>query len=131
MTDKKTGTPVEKAQEKPKDQTQPVEKAQEKKPEPKPEEKTDNTVNVAKYEEFIGLKFLSIQGGELQPDTVKRLNTLEKELKTMEGRKPIRTVNAAIGNELVKLVQDIPVPEKVEQIIKDGGEKAYTYYFGE
>ncbi len=141
---KNQGTPVEQTQENPKEQPQnqeakqPVkETPQGKQPEGEPMDinplearpKGKNNVDVVLYEKYVGLKFLELSGAKLNPETDKELNKLEKELKAMAGRKPIRTVNAAIGNELVKLVKDIPVPEKIEEIIVDAGHA--EYYFGE
>jgi len=85
-------------------------------------------VDPSAYERYVSLKFIEISGAKLTPEVQKELIELEAELKKCSGKKPVRTVNAAIDNEIVKLVEGIPVPEFIETLIKEKGCSAY--YFG-
>ena len=86
--------------------------------------------NVVKstYDKFTNLYFIRASGAKLTDAALKELNELEAELKLCEGVKPIRTVRAAINNEQALLVEGIPVPKEIEQLIKDKGVE--KYYFG-
>ena len=86
-----------------------------------------NNVNEAEYSKFIGLKFLESGGNILKKETTDEMNELEKKLKTYNGPIPLETVNAAIGNENVKLVKGVPVPGSIEKIVVDA--KSAKYYF--
>lgn len=82
----------------------------------------------AKYNTYTSLKFMELSGAKLTIESKKELLQIEKELKACTGKKPVRTVNAAIGNEIVKLVEGIPVPASIEKIIEES--KSDLYYFG-
>jgi hypothetical protein len=71
---------------------------------------------------------MELSGAKLTIESKKELLQIEKELKACTGKKPVRTVNAAIGNEIVKLVEGIPVPASIEKIIEES--KSDLYYFG-
>ena len=85
-------------------------------------------VNPVTYNRFTDLKFLQISGAPLTKIQKEELADLEKELKACIGKKPVRTVRAAIQNEQALLVTGIPVPASIETLI---GEKHSLYYFGE
>ena len=80
------------------------------------------------YDKFTSLKFLELSGAKLTEPAQKELAALEAEVKACKGRKPIRTVRAAINQEILLLVEGIPITAAMEQIIKAKGVE--KYYFG-
>ena len=96
-------------------------------PEQNPEETVQETqkekkpkklpVDPGKYSRYTALKFVELSGTKLKEESQKELNALEKELKTCSGVIPVRTQRAAIGNEQVLLVEGVPVPEKIANLI--------------
>jgi hypothetical protein len=87
-----------------------------------------NSVDAAKYDKFCALKFLQLGGAKLKDEQLKELADLEAELKACSGAVPVRTVRAAIKNEICLMVEDIPVTEAIEKIVTDAD--ATLYYFG-
>lgn len=83
----------------------------------KPEAKAKKPVDLGTYNKYISLKFLDLSGAKLKDQAKDELQKLEKSLLNCSGKKAKLTVNAAIGNEIVKLVKDIPIPKEIEKII--------------
>ncbi|KKU30852.1 MAG: hypothetical protein UX45_C0033G0001 [Candidatus Uhrbacteria bacterium GW2011_GWF2_46_218] len=98
---------------------------------PKPAQKAKQLeklpVENVKYDRYTGLKFLELSETKLTEAQIKELAELEVELKAASGFVPVRTVRAAINNEQVLLVQGIPVPAAVSNLVP---EKNFLYYFG-
>lgn len=115
-----------KTQEQPKveaqKQTQEQPKALEKEKQPRKEK-----VNQLKYDQYTNLKFLALSGAKLTVEKQKELATLESELKSCSGKVATITVRAAIANEICLMVENIPVPESIEKIVKAA--KQEEYYF--
>lgn len=95
----------------------------------KKEKSEQVTVDEGEYNEYTQLKFISFSGTKFTEETKKRLDELEAKIKSCSGKRPIITVRAAIKNEQVLLVQGMPIPEKVYEIIKNAD--ATKYYLGE
>lgn len=95
--------------------------------------KPENNVDAGKYAQYCSIKFLelSFKGTEqqLKKEDKDKMLALESELKQCNGKKPIRTITAAIDNEIVKLVEGVPVPKNIEEIVLKC--KSPEYYFGE
>jgi hypothetical protein len=72
----------------------------------------------AKYDQFISLKFLELSGAKLTEEKSKANAVLEAELMQCSGVKPIKTMTAAIGNEIVRMIAGLPLPEHYEEIIR-------------
>ena len=109
----------------------PEAKAPEAKPVQNPpavKQKSPADVDPVKYDRYTKLKLLDLSGTKLTDEVKKELSDLEKELKACSGKKPIRTVTAAIGNERTVLIEGIPVTKEIEKFVKDV--KATEYYFG-
>ncbi len=109
---------------------QEVQEVQQPKAKKQPKAET-KPVDLANYNKFTDLKFLELSGAKLKDEQKKELTELEKELKSCTGKVPVRSVRAAIKNEIALLVEGIPVPEEIEKLIVGAGEKAVLYYFGE
>jgi hypothetical protein len=92
---------------------------------PKKKQPSKKAVDQAKYDKFTNLKFTAISGTKLSEEIKKEMAELEAELKGCLGKIPIRTVRAAIKNEQILLVEGIPVPENIENIVVNS-----VYYFG-
>jgi hypothetical protein len=87
-----------------------------------------NPVDAAKYDKFTGIKFLQLGGAKLKDEQLKELADLETELKSCSGAVPVRTVRAAIRNEICLMVEGVPVTEAIEKIVVDAD--STLYYFG-
>ena len=85
-------------------------------------------VDKSKYDQYINLKFLEIVGGQLTKESREELVNLETELKKCTGSIPVKTVTAAIGNEIIRMVAGVPLPEEYATIIK--GCKKPEHYLG-
>lgn len=94
----------------------------------KAEEKAKNKVDEELYREFTDLKFIKLDGGELKEEYEKKFIELEKRIKACEGKKPIRTMTAAFGSRLIRLISGIPVTDEIYEFIKAQGHE--EYYFG-
>ena len=102
--------------------------------EKKPEQKQQQTekkqeqkkVDLKVYADFVSLKFLKLGGSKLKLEAEDRLKELEKEVKSCSGAKAKKSVTAHIGNEIIKLVEDCPIPEEYLKIIKEN--KAEKHY---
>ena len=77
----------------------------------------ENNVNKAIYDKYVGLKFVALSGTKLKDETKSELAELEKQVSEMIGTKALKTVRAAIQNEQVLLVKDMPIPAEYLQII--------------
>ena len=116
-------------------QKQPQSSGQEQPKQPKKEKKelaivdAGEKVDEGEYNEYTSLKFLELSGTKLKDETTARIKELEAKLKACAGKRPVRTVRAAIKNEQVLLVEGVPVPDSILQIIVNAN--ATKYYLGE
>lgn len=115
--------------QKPKQKTQAKPAAEETKPQGNEKSTLLNPVDKAKYDKYIGFKFTELSGAKLKNEAIKEMNDLEAELKQCSGVIPIRTVTAAIDNEVVKMAEGVPLPECYAEIINKS--KKPEYYLGE
>lgn len=110
--------------ETPEQVTQPQEKqVLEAKEQKQPKEKP---VDPSKYNRFVDLKFIKLEGGQLREDYEKELTELEKELKACSGKKAAKNRTASIGMNVIKFVEGIPVPKSVFDLVP---EKDRGFYF--
>jgi hypothetical protein len=89
----------------------------------------EKPVDKATYDRYINIKFSELSGVKLTDKIKAELKELEETLKACTGKKPVRTVNAAIANETVKMVEGVPVPEFISKLVIEKGHS--KYYFGE
>ena len=94
------------------------------------QEVTENPVNLQKYERYTSLKFLHLSEAKMKDVDIAEMNDLETELKACSGSVPVRTVRAAIKNEICLMVKDVPVPKEIETIVLEAGDNSKLYYFG-
>jgi len=91
---------------------------------------TREPVNLQKYERYTSLKFLQVSEAKMKDADIAEMNDLETELKACDGSVPVRTVRAAIKNEICLMVKDVPVPKEIEIIVLEAGDNSKLYYFG-
>ena len=94
----------------------------------KKQAKKANPVDLNTYNRYMELKFLESAGVKLKEEIKQEIIKLEKEIKNCSGKKSIRTRTAAIDNEIVKLIEGIPVPLEVQEIIEKSDKP--EFYFG-
>ena len=94
------------------------------KPKQKPKSKP---VNEVLYNEYVELKMITLAGGKLKEISLKRIDELEKELKSCSGSRAKMSVRACIGSEICKMIEGIPVPKSIEEAVKAKGRE--DYYF--
>jgi hypothetical protein len=90
------------------------------------------------YDRYTALKFLEIalidssneDPSKIKlPDHVKKeLTDLEAEIMKCDGVKPIKTMTAAIGHEVIKMVKGVPMPKEYSDIIQNSAKP--DYYLG-
>lgn len=71
------------------------------------------------YGRYATLKFIEFDGGKLKEAIKKELTELEKTIMKSDNPKAKKTVPAAIGTHILKLVEGVPVPDAYIEIIKD------------
>jgi len=96
-------------------------------PVPKQPVKEKQAVEQGKYDRYTSLKFLELSGVKLKDANKNELLDLETEIKKCSGKVPNKTVRAAINNEIALLVEGVPVPKSIENLIKNKG--VSSYYF--
>ena len=74
-----------------------------------------------KYEEYVKLKFIVFDGGKLKEQHLEKLKKLESEIKEYKGKIAKKTVTAAIGTFVLKMVERMPIPPSYAKILKDNG----------
>lgn len=82
-------------------------------------------VNIEKYNRFMELQFLVYEGAILKPAALEELASLDAEIKSSTGRIARKTVNAAIGSNLYKMIAGYPVPESYVQVFRSAGHEDY------
>jgi hypothetical protein len=103
-----------------------VEQAPEVQELPKGKQPKGKPVDLVTYKKYTDLKFIALSGAKLTDAAKKELAELEKEVKACSGKVAKRTVRAAIMNEQVLLVEGMPMPAEVLEII--GKCKTPNYY---
>jgi hypothetical protein len=104
-------------------QTQESQQAQQQKKEEKRQ-----PVDIATYNKYIDLKFLELSGEKLKDEAKKEMLQLEADLKKCKGDVPKKTVTAAINNEVIRMVQGVPLPYALAEILKGKKCKNTSYY---
>jgi len=103
------------------------EQSQEQVQEVQKQDKKKKPVDPAKYEQYVSLKFLVLDGAQLKDVAQKELEQLEKEILSCTGKMPNKTVTASFGSRYIKLVKDVPVPQEIYDFISESG-KAKHYF---
>jgi hypothetical protein len=100
---------------------------QEAKPEAKPkaQKAAKKPVDKSVYDKYTDLKFCELSGVKLTEDVKKELTALEIEVKSYDGVKAKVTQRAAINNEQVLLVKDVPIPAEYLKIINISRNPSY------
>jgi len=89
--------------------------------------KTKKGVDEVIYKKYCDLKFISLnEGVKMKQEAIEEIQRLEAELKKCAGNIPIKTETASINHELVRLVEGIPVPDKIYKFVG----KHQEAYFG-
>jgi hypothetical protein len=103
-------------------------------PKPKKLEQPENesskqaTVDKKKYDKYVDLKLIQLAKTKLTEQSKAELIELEKELKQCSGEVPILTRTAAIRNEIVKMIEGIPMPKEYSDIIYTNN--VQSFYLG-
>lgn len=121
---KVTPTPPEQKQEVPEVQEIPeTPEPIQKEPELPKASKGKKLVDEDDYKKYTDYKFIQFAGGELREEVEAEMNKLEASIKKCSGKVSRRTVTAALGSTIARLVKGIPVPKSIDKLIpgKDKG----------
>jgi hypothetical protein len=91
----------------------------------KPQKAAKKPVDKSIYDKYTDLKFCELSGVKLTEDVKKELTALEIEVKSCDGVKAKVTQRAAINNEQVLLVKDMPIPAEYLKIINISRNPSY------